>query len=64
VLAGTDEAGLVRDHDGVDAIAQVELGQDAVDVRLDGRFSEDESRGDLAVGEARGDESGPRPRAG
>jgi hypothetical protein len=29
VLAGTDEAGLVRDQAAVDAIAQVELGRDA-----------------------------------
>jgi hypothetical protein len=45
VLAGTDEAGLVREHDGVDAIAQIELGEDAVDVRLLGfgcRLDQDE----------------------
>ena len=40
----------------MDAISEVELGQHALDVRLDGGLAEDERRGDLCVGEAAADE--------
>src|SRR5688572_22848144 len=46
------KAGFVREHDGVDAIAQVELGEDVADVRLGGGLADDELLRDLYVGDA------------
>ena len=34
--AGRDQRGLVGEHDGLNAVAQAELGQDPADVDLDG----------------------------
>jgi hypothetical protein len=42
--AGGYYAGLVGEDDGLDAAAQVELGQQAADVALDRRFLEPERR--------------------
>src|SRR5215207_3584941 len=50
------EPGLVGEHDGLDAVAQAELGQQPRDVRLDRRFLDGEQLGDLGVGEALRDE--------
>src|SRR3712207_2958846 len=44
-----DEPGLVGDDDGLDAVAEPELAQDARDVRLDRRLAEDEALGELRV---------------
>ncbi len=55
---GFHEAGFVGDHDGLGAVAQVELLEEVGDVRLDGVLADDERCGDLAVGEAAGDEPG------
>ena len=49
-FAGLDETGLVGEHDGLDAVAEVELGEDPVDVCLDGGRLDDELLGDLGVG--------------
>ena len=48
-VAWGDEAGFVGEHDGVDPVAQVELAQDALDVRFDGGLAEDQLAGDLCV---------------
>jgi hypothetical protein len=42
-LAGAwlDEPGLVGEDDGVDAVSQVELGEDVRDVGLDGPLADD-----------------------
>ena len=48
-VARGDEAGFVGEHDGVDPVAQVELAQDALDVRFDGGLAEDQLAGDLWV---------------
>ena len=54
--AGLDEASLVGEHDGLGAVVEVELGEDACDVRLDGGVADDEFAGDVGVREAAGDE--------
>jgi hypothetical protein len=46
-----DEPGFVGEYDGLDAIAEVEFGEDPVDVGLDGGRFDDELLGDLGVGE-------------
>src|SRR5690606_27799129 len=43
--------------DRLDAIAQVELGEDARDIGLDGLLADHQGLGDLAVGQAVGDEA-------
>src|SRR5918997_5303575 len=43
------QAELVREDHGLDAVAQVELGENATDVGLHGRLGEDEALGDLRV---------------
>src|SRR6188472_3853603 len=50
-LERLDETDLVGEHHDLDAIAQVELGQDPTDVGLHGRLGEHELLGDLRVGE-------------
>src|SRR4051794_24410897 len=52
----SDQAGLVGEHDELDAVAQAELLEDVRDVRLHGGVGDDERRGDLGVREALGDE--------
>lgn len=56
VLAGPDETGFVGEHHRLDAITQVELFEDACDVRLRGVLADDELGGDLGIGETAGDE--------
>src|SRR5262249_60362962 len=61
--AGLDEAGLVGQDDGLDAVAEVKLGQYPPDVDLDGSLGQVQFTGDLAVGEPGGEpgEDGPVP---
>lgn len=47
---------LVGADDCLGAVAGVDLGEEVVDVALDGAFGDDESLGDLAVGKTGGDE--------
>src|SRR3954469_9731816 len=54
--AGPDEAGLVREHDRLGTVAQVELVEQVGDVGLDGRLGEEQRLGDLAVGETAADQ--------
>ena len=49
VAARLDEAGLVGEDDGLGAVVEVELGEDACDVGFDGGFADDEFAGDLGV---------------
>src|ERR1700759_1469176 len=56
LVARPYEPGLVGEHDGLHAVAQPELLQDPVHVRLDGRAADDEPGGDLAVREAARDQ--------
>ena len=51
-----DQAGLIAEHHGLHAVAQSELRQDPVDVRLDRRLAHDQPCGDLAVREPAGDQ--------
>jgi len=48
-VAGAHEPGLVGEHDGLDAVAQAELGEQAPDLGLDRRVADDELRRDLAI---------------
>src|SRR5215208_8066674 len=50
------EAGLVREHDRLHAVAELELPQHARDVRLDRRLAEEQTRRDLGVRQADRDE--------
>ena len=50
VVPGAHQSGLVRKDDGLDAVAQAELGEDTADVRLHRRLGEGQQLGDLAVG--------------
>ena len=43
------EARLVREDDRLDAVSEPELPEDVSDVRLDGRFADEELLGDLCV---------------
>ncbi len=54
--AGAIHTGFVGEDHGLHPVAEFELHQDAFDVGSDGRFLDDECRGDLAVGQASGDE--------
>ncbi len=47
---------LVGEGDRLGAVARVNLGQQVIDVALDGAFADDELCGDLAVRLACGDE--------
>ena len=47
---GGNEAGLVGQHYGVHAVADSELGEEAIDVGLDCCLAEDEVLGDFVVG--------------
>jgi len=51
-LAGSNESAFVGEHDGLDAVAEVELGEDPVDVRRHGGLTGDEVPGDLGVGKS------------
>jgi hypothetical protein len=55
-VAGAHEAGFVGEDDGLDAVAEVELLQDAGDVGLGRVRTYDELVGDLGVREAASDE--------
>jgi hypothetical protein len=48
-LSGGDDAVLVGEDHGLDAVAEIQLHQDAADVALDGGLGHDESLRDLAV---------------
>ena len=63
LAARLDEAGLVGQHDGLDAVAEAELGQYPPDMDLDGSLGQVHLAGDLAVGQADGEpgEDGPFP---
>ena len=52
--SGLHDAAFVGEYDGLDAVAQSELGEHARDVGLDGCAGYDELVGDLVVGEAEG----------
>ena len=52
-----DEAAFVGEHDGLDPVPELQLGQDAGHVGLDGRFAEEERGCDLGVGAALGDQA-------
>ena len=51
-FAGRDDPALVREHDGLHPVAQIELQEHAADVALDGGLADHEVFGDLGVGEA------------
>ncbi len=51
-----DQAGLVGQDDGLHAVAQAQLAQQAVNVGLDCCLGQVKARGDLGVGQAFGDE--------
>src|SRR3954469_17219037 len=55
--AAVEDARLVREYDGLDAVAQVELLQDVGDVRLDRRVADVQLRADLGVGKAARDQA-------
>src|ERR1700733_7143191 len=50
-----DEAGFVGQHDGLDTVAEAELGQYPPDVDLDRAFGQVQPGGDLAVGSPGGE---------
>ena len=50
--SGLGQSILVGEDDGLDPVAQVQLGQGVGDVRLDRGLAEEEFLGDLAVGQA------------
>ena len=50
--------------DGLDAVAQVELGEDAGHEGLDGLVADDERRSDLSVGQSVRDEAEDLPFTG
>ena len=47
---GSYESGVVGEDDGLDAVVEVELGEDVADVGLDGGSAEEEFVGDVGVG--------------
>jgi AcrR family transcriptional regulator len=49
LAAGSDEAGFVGQHDGLDAVAEAEFGQYPPDMDLDGAFGQVQLGGDLTV---------------
>jgi len=54
-FAWLDDPGFVGQDDGLDPVAQAELGEQVADVGFHGRFADDEVGGDLGVGEAAGE---------
>ncbi len=56
VLSGLDQAGLVRQHDRLHAVAKLELRQHMGDVRFDRRFADEELLRDFRVGAAARDQ--------
>jgi hypothetical protein len=53
--ARRDQAGFVGQHDGLDPVAEVELGEYPPDVNLDRALRQVQGRGDLPVGPAGGE---------
>lgn len=49
LLAGGDESGFVCEHNGLDSVAEAELGKDPRDVGSHGRLGHDQLLGDLGV---------------
>ena len=56
IRAGPDDAGLIREDDGLDPVSEREFREHAGDMGLDRRARDDELIGDLGVREAAGDE--------
>ena len=54
-LSRKDQPGLVGEHDGLHAVAQVELAEDATHVRLRGGLGDEQRLSDLGVGQATSD---------
>jgi hypothetical protein len=54
-FARLDDAGLVGQDDGLDPVAQAELGEQVADVGFHGGVADEEVGGDLGVGEAAGE---------
>lgn len=52
-----DRSGLVREDDRLDPVAELELGQDAGDVGLDGRFRQVQPGGEFGVAQAVGEQA-------
>ena len=52
-----EQSRFVREHDGLDPVAQIELLEDVRDVRLDGRIADVELLADLGVREPAGDQA-------
>jgi hypothetical protein len=46
---GLEDPGLVGEHDGLDAVAKIQLLEDVRDVRLDGGLADEELFSDLGV---------------
>lgn len=61
---GLYQPGLVGEDNGLDTVAEAELGQNPFQVRLDRRFLDEQAGGDFAVGQATGDEFQHIPLAG
>jgi hypothetical protein len=55
--AGADQPCLVGDDDGLDAVAESELGEDAGDVGLDGRLGQVEAGGEFGVAQSSGQQA-------
>ena len=53
-LPGPDEAALISDDHGLGAVAEPQLGEHSGDVRFHRVLADDQSLGDLGVGEALG----------
>jgi hypothetical protein len=47
-----DESAFVGEYHGLDPVPELQLGQDAGHVRLDGRFAQEQRGADLGVGAA------------
>jgi hypothetical protein len=57
VVTGLDQAGLVRQDDGLGPVAEAEFGEQVGEVCLHRRLTEEQRAGDLLVGSAPGDEA-------
>ena len=56
VLSGLDDALYIGEHGCLDSVAEPQFEQDACHMGLRGGLTDDESGGDLGVGQAVGDE--------
>jgi hypothetical protein len=55
-LVTSHESGLIREHDSLDPVPELELGENAPDVRLDRGLAEGEAASQLGVAEAMGEQ--------